>query len=266
MRKQAPRKNKIPTERSIALVALSVIAVFVLVMFGSLLYSCGRDSVRVPESTPSSSSDAVVTTTTSATTTTESTIVPTDTPTPVPTETPTPVPTDTPTPVPTETPTPTPVPTETPTPTPVPTDTPTPTPKPTKKNTPTPEPPPPTSTPTPTPLPPPPPPPETTPEPTPSDPPGRDLKAEQQAGVEHAKALGYTITKVYDNSEYAFEFTNATGTYRGGAHVRSGSVWYVTYAPIDRGDPNATYRYGGSGNSVIDLLNSLDPAWMSYGG
>ena len=210
MRKQAPRKNKIPTERSIALVALSVIAVFVLVMFGSLLYSCGRDSVRVPESTPSSSSDAVVTTTTSATTTTESTIVPADTPTP--------------------------------------------------------EPPPPTSTPTPTPLPPPPPPPETTPEPTPSDPPGRDLKAEQQAGVEHAKALGYTITKVYDNSEYAFEFTNATGTYRGGAHVRSGSVWYVTYAPIDRGDPNATYRYGGSGNSVIDLLNSLDPAWMSYGG
>ncbi|MDO4747476.1 MAG: hypothetical protein Q4A70_04055, partial [Candidatus Saccharibacteria bacterium] len=113
----------------------------------------------------------------------------------------------------------------------------------------------------------PPPPPETTPEPKPTDPPpGRDLKAEQQAGVERAKALGYTVTKVYDNSEYAFKFTNATGTYRGAAHFRSGDGWYVSYGPIDSSDPNATYRYGGSGDSVIDLLNSIDPAWMNYSG
>jgi len=79
----------------------------------------------------------------------QSTLTPTDTPTPVPTDTPTPVPTDTPTPVPTDTPTP--VPTDTPTllptdtPTPVPTDTPTPVPT----DTPTPVP---TDTPTPVPT------------------------------------------------------------------------------------------------------------------
>lgn len=265
MRRAPTRTN---AERRLAWLVLTIFAVsFIAIIIGGL-QSCGRKAEPSDAAPVTSSSETIAPTTSETTPTTETTTeptteAPTDTPTPVPTDTPTPIPTDTPTPVPTDTPTPEPTTTSTPTPkptkTPEPTPSSTPTPKPTKTPDPTPS-----STPTPTPLPPPPPPSETTPEPTPSDPPGRDFKAEQQAGIEHTKALGYTVTKVYDNSEYAFKFENATGTYRGAAHLRSGGVWYVTYGPIDSGDPNATYKYGGSDSSLIALLDSIDPAWMNY--
>ena len=241
--RKAPRKKKIPTERSIALAALSVIAVFVLVMFGSLLYSCGRDSVKVPESTPSSSSDVAVPTT-SATTTTESTTAPT------PTDTPTPVPTDTPTPIPTDTPTPTSTPTPKPTKTPDPTPTNTPTPKPTKTPDPTPTPdiPSPTPTSAPTPV------------------PGRDLDAEHASGVARLKELGYTIT-MDDRDTHWIRFTNQTGTYAGAADIgRGDSAWCVSYRPVNKDDPNATYKYVTSGEDLLAMINEIDPSWMGYEG
>lgn len=191
--------------------------------------------------------------------TTESTTEPT--PTPVPTNTPTPEPT--PTPVPTDTPTPE------PTPTPAPTDTPTPKPtkstKPTKAPTEPTEPKPTETTPKPT-----DPPPETTPEPTqpkPTDPPGRDFKAEQEAGIQRAKELGYTITYTGDAStEYAFKFTNATGTYSGAAYVMSGKRWQVSYHAVNDSDPNATYVFLKKGTDVVAILDSIDSSWMNYSG
>ena len=190
--------------------------------------------------------------------TTEPTPVPTDTPTPEPTATPTPVPTDTPTPEPTATPTPAPTATPTPTKTPKPTKATEPTAKPT-------EPPPPETTPK---LTDPPPPPETTPEPTTptSDPNGRDYAAEQQAGISRAKELGYTITKVYNNREYAFSFTNATGTFKGSAHIMSSTQWHITYHAANSDDPGATYVFAKSGMDVVSLLNEIDASWMNYSG
>lgn len=168
--------------------------------------------------------------------------MPTDTPTPEPT--PTPVPTDTPTPKPTKSTKPTKAPTE---PTePKPTET---TPKPTE-TTPKPTDPPPTDPPTPTP-----------------DTGGRDYNAEQQAGVQRAKELGYTITKVGDaKSEYCFYFQNATGTYSGTAYIMSSKQWSISYRAVDDSDPNATYKYSKRSNDIVMLLNNIDSSWMYYGG
>ena len=69
---------------------------------------------------------------------------------------------------------------------------------------------------------------------------------------------------VRDDSEYAFHFTNATGTYLGTAHIMSDKRWVVNYGPVDTEDPNATYRYVKKGNNLTDLLNGIDPAWMNY--
>ena len=158
-----------------------------------------------------------------------------------------------------------------PTPTPVPTDTPTPKPtkstKPTKAPTEPTEPKPTETTPKPT---------ETTPKPTdppPTDPPtptpdtgGRDYNAEQQAGVQRAKELGYTITKVGDaKAEYCIYFKNATGTYFGTAYIMSSGHWAVSYSPVDTDDPNATYSFHKRGGDIVALLNSIDSAWMNYG-
>ena len=219
----------------------------------SFLSSCKKDSDETSSSSLSETTSSATTLseeTTTSSTAESTTIMVTDTPTPSPVPTDTPTHTDTPTPVPTDTPTPTPKPTKSTKPTKAPTET---TPKPTD--------PPPETTPEP--------PPETTPEPTqpkPTDPPGRDFKAEQEAGIAHVKALGYTVTKVYDNSEYGFLFENATGTYRGSAHITSGKQWHITYAPVDSNDPNATYVYSKSKNDLIALLDGIDPAWMSYSG
>ena len=229
---------------------------FVLIVFGVILFwalvgliGCLSNSKKAPkESVPSSSSENVVTTTTETTIkpTTESTTEPT----PVPTDMPTPEPTATPMPEPTATPTPTK------------------TPKPTKATEPTAkptEPPPPETTPKPT---DPPPPPETTPEPTTptSDPNGRDYAAEQQAGISRAKELGYTITKVYNNREYAFSFTNAAGTFKGSAHIMSSTQWHITYHAANSDDPGATYVFAKSGMDVVSLLNEIDASWMNYSG
>lgn len=263
--RKAPRKNKQELYKRRFVYLVSGVALFWIVII--VLIGCIDKSKKAPkESVPSSSSETTIVTTTTETTsepTTESTTEPT--PTPTPTNTPTPEPT--PTPVPTDTPTPE------PTPTPVPTDTPTPKPtkstKPTKAPTeptePKPTDPPPTET-TPKPTDPPP---ETTPEPTqpkPTDPPGRDFKAEQEAGIAHVKALGYTVTKVYDNSEYGFLFENATGTYKGSAYIMSSKQWSVSYHSVDPNDPNATYSYSKRKNDLIALLDGIDPAWMNYSG
>lgn len=263
--KKAPRRTLVDRQKR-----RFVFIVFGVILFWALvgLIGCLSNSKKAPaESVPSSSFEiTIVTTTTEPTTqsTTESTTEPT--PTPVPTNTPTPEPT--PTPVPTDTPTPE------PTPTPVPTDTPTPKPtkstKPTKAPTEPTEPKPTETTPKPTEPKPTDPPPETTPEPTqpkPTDPPGRDFKAEQEAGIQRAKELGYTITYTGDAStEYAFKFTNATGTYSGAAYVMSGKRWQVSYHAVNDSDPNATYVFLKKGTDVVAILDSIDSSWMNYSG
>jgi len=254
---------------------LALLLVLSLLLSCSLFFVSCKDSSEDTSASQPSSPATSTEATSSDETSGESTIAdPTDTPTPMPTDTPTPTVTATPSPAPTETPTPEPTSTPVPTKTPVPTNTPETTeateattePEESKEEIAetTPEAAEPetseteaTET---------TPPPETTPEPTPSDPPGRDFKAEQEAGIEHAKALGYRITRVYDNSEYAFLFENATGTYYGSAHVTSGGLWRISYSAVDSSDPNATYVYAKSGSDIVVLLDGIDPAWMNYGG
>lgn len=267
MRRAPTRTN---AQRRLAWLVLTIFAVsFIAIIIGGL-QSCGRKAEPSDAAPVTSLSETVAPTTSETTPTTETTTeptteaptdtptptetpVPTDTPTPVPTDTPTPVPTDTPTPEPTATSTPTPKPTKTPEPTPSSTPTPTKEPEPTPSSTPV---PPPMDTPTPVPA---------DPTPTP-DTGGRDYGAEQQAGIQHAKDLGYIVTSVGgEGSEYVFYFTNATGTYSGAAHIMSSKQWVVSYYPVDNGDPNATYGYTKRSNDIIKLLDGLDPAWLYYG-
>ena len=261
MRRAPTRTN---AERRLAWLVLTIFAVsFIAIIIGGL-QSCGRKAEPSDAAPVTSSSETIAPTTSETTPTTETTTepttkaptdtptptetpVPTDTPTPIPTDTPTPVPTDTPTPEPTATSTPTPKPTKTPDPTPSSTPTPTKEPEPTPSSTPV---PPPTDTPTPTP-----------------DTGGRDYGAEQQAGIQHAKDLGYIITYTGDAStEYAFKFTNATGTYSGSAYIMSSTHWSISYRPVDNSDPNATYKYSKRSIDIVAALDEIDLSWMYYGG
>ena len=202
-----------------------------------------------------STSSTTEQTTLSETTVSESTTVPTNTPTSVPTNTPTPSPEPTPTPVPTDTPTPvptatpTPKPTKAPKPTQAPTET---TAKPTEPTEP--------SKPSESTFP------EPTEPPTPTtDSNGRDYEAEQKAGVQCLKELGYTVTKVGDaKSEYGICFENATGTFKGTAYIMSSTQWSISYRSVNDDDPNATYRFSKRGIDIVGLFNSIDPSWLNY--